>query len=105
MIGNVLTQRSGEESSISARPVSSVPRSTSPCEPDRPALQAWHAARWFPAHLRFYCLSRIHPTFCQEHPPLISEEEWIAAAKQFIKQEGAEEFLKHLLANLKGEFV
>jgi hypothetical protein len=53
----------------------------------------------------FYCLSRIHPTFCQEHPPLISEEEWIAAAKQFIKQEGAEEFLKHLLANLKGEFV
>lgn len=53
----------------------------------------------------FYCLSRIHPAFSQEHPPLISEEEWIAAARQFIKNEGAEEFLKQLLANLTGEFV
>ena len=53
----------------------------------------------------FYCLAKIDPIFFQEHEPLISEEKWIAAAKQFIKQDGAEEFLKHMLANLKGEFV
>ena len=53
----------------------------------------------------FYCLSRIDPIFCIQHEALITEEEWITAAKQFIKQEGAEEFLKHLLANLKGQYV
>jgi hypothetical protein len=53
----------------------------------------------------FYCLQKIDPIFCQEHEPLITEEKWIAAAKQFIKQNGAEEFLKHLLANLKDQYI
>jgi hypothetical protein len=53
----------------------------------------------------FYCLSRLDPIFCQQHETLITEENWITTAKQFNKQEGAEEFLKHLLANLKRQYV
>jgi hypothetical protein len=53
----------------------------------------------------FYCLCNIDPIFCQQHETLITEENWITTAKQFIKREGAEEFLKHLLANLKGQYV
>ena len=49
-----------------------------------------------------YCLPRIDPAFCEPHETLITEEMWIAGANRYIKQNGSEEFLKHLLANLKG---
>lgn len=49
----------------------------------------------------FYCLERIHPVFAETHEPLVSEEQWIAANVQSIKELGAEEWLKTLLAVLK----
>jgi hypothetical protein len=49
----------------------------------------------------YYCLRNWTPG-TDVHEPMISEEQWINAAKAMIEMEGAETFLRNLLANLKG---
>ncbi len=53
----------------------------------------------------FYCLKQVHPIFCEEHEPLITEEHFIAVGIKAIYEFGAEKYLRLLLANLKGEYV
>lgn len=53
----------------------------------------------------FYCLRKISPVFCEDHQPLISEAKWVKAGVEFIKCNGAEEYLLYLLANLKGDYA
>lgn len=52
----------------------------------------------------FYCLPQIDPIFIIEHEPLVSEDVWVQAGVQAIKETGAELFLKNLLENLKGNY-
>jgi hypothetical protein len=54
----------------------------------------------------FYCIN-ISENMVGEHEPLISEEDWIKAGVKSIKEDGdgGEKYLKHLLENLKGNFV
>jgi len=52
----------------------------------------------------FYCIT-IEPTMCMEHPPMVTEEEWIQAGVNLIKEIGAEKYLTRLLQNLKGDYV
>lgn len=52
----------------------------------------------------FYCI-QVDETFSLKHKPLISEEDWIKGGARLIKEIGAEEYLKHLLENLKGNYV
>jgi hypothetical protein len=52
----------------------------------------------------FYCIN-IAAELCSPHEPMVSEEQWIAAATKLIAQEGAATFLKHLLENLKGHYL
>lgn len=52
----------------------------------------------------FYCLPEVAMIFAEEHECLISEEKWIDANVNLIKEIGAKEFLKNLLENLKGNF-
>ena len=44
----------------------------------------------------------ITPILAQPHPPLISEEEWIAANAKMIDDLGPEAYLRNLLSILKG---
>jgi len=54
-----------------------------------------------------------NPYYCLEnwtvgediHPALVTEEVWVKAGVNLIKEIGAEKYLKHLLENLKGNFV
>jgi len=48
-----------------------------------------------------YCID-IHPANATPHAPIISEEEWITAATELIRQEGPKSFLRSLLDILKG---
>jgi len=52
----------------------------------------------------FYCIE-IHKSLCEPHEPTISEEDWIKASVVTIKDIGAEEFLKELIENLKGNYI
>lgn len=47
----------------------------------------------------------IDPTLAVEHPPLVSEDDWIAANVQGIEELGAEAWLRNLLVVLKGGYV
>ena len=52
----------------------------------------------------FYCLGAgVHHAYTIQHPPMVTEEEWIKCALRAIEEDGAEEFLKRMLRNLKGE--
>jgi hypothetical protein len=53
----------------------------------------------------FYCLRQVEENFTVDHEPLVSEEQWIKAGVQVIKESGAEVFLRDLLENLKGNYV
>ncbi|MRG46805.1 hypothetical protein GFS24_16920 [Chitinophaga sp. SYP-B3965] len=53
----------------------------------------------------FYCLPQIDEIFVQEHEPLITEDEWIAANVNLINEVGAKQWLILLLENLKGNYV
>jgi hypothetical protein len=53
----------------------------------------------------FYCLSSISPIFCEEHEPMITEEAYIKGCLNLIEEIGAEDFLRNLLENLKGNYV
>ncbi|MGO9496283.1 MAG: hypothetical protein ACLQA5_06160 [Solirubrobacteraceae bacterium] len=46
----------------------------------------------------------IAPVLAQPHPPLISEEEWIAANTKMIDDLGPEAYLRNLLSILKGNY-
>ena len=50
-----------------------------------------------------YCLGHLAPWVSDPPPPIISEEQWIAAGAKMIEQLGADEYLRLLIANLKGE--
>jgi hypothetical protein len=43
--------------------------------------------------------------FCVDHEPMVTEEQWIKANIEVIKELGSEKWLKNLLENLKGNFV
>ncbi len=53
----------------------------------------------------FYCLKKIDETFVIGHPVMVTEEEFIKAGVQLIKESGAENYIRHLLENLKGRYV
>jgi hypothetical protein len=50
----------------------------------------------------YYCLNHIHEAWILPHKPDISEELWIRANVEHIKEIGAEKWLQLLLENLKG---
>ena len=50
-----------------------------------------------------YCLGRVAPWISDPPPPIISEEQWIAAGAKMIEELGADDYLRLLIANLKGE--
>lgn len=52
----------------------------------------------------FYCLSKVAPIFCEPHEAIVSEDTFIRAGIVAIEQEGAEQYLKNLLENLKGNY-
>jgi hypothetical protein len=54
-----------------------------------------------------------NPYYCLEnwtngediHTAMVSEEEWIKAGANLIKEIGPEKYLRHLLENLKGNYI
>jgi len=50
----------------------------------------------------FYCGFPIAYRFTEERPKLISEADFIKIAARLIREIGPEEYLTHLLNNLKG---
>jgi len=46
----------------------------------------------------------IAPVLVQPHPPLISEEEWIATNAKMIENLGPEAYLRNLLSILKDNY-
>jgi len=53
----------------------------------------------------FYCLPRVDYSFMTEHQTLVTEEMWIKCGVNLIKEIGAEQYLKYLLENLKGNYT
>jgi len=51
----------------------------------------------------FYVIE-LHEDLFVAHPPLADKEGWVAANVSIIAEIGAEEFLRKLLAVLKGKF-
>jgi hypothetical protein len=49
----------------------------------------------------FYAIE-IDPNLTVPHQPLVSEDQWVAANIQLIKELGAESYLRNLLSILKG---
>jgi hypothetical protein len=47
----------------------------------------------------------VHPIFAQDHDTLVSEEQWVKASANLIREIGAEKFLRLLLENLKGNYL
>tara|TARA_R100001086_G_scaffold202241_1_gene118375 strand:- start:45 stop:308 length:264 start_codon:yes stop_codon:yes gene_type:complete len=52
----------------------------------------------------FYAIN-IHPNLATLHEPLLSEDDWVKVGVKSIEENGAEDFLRHLLENLKGNYV
>ena len=52
----------------------------------------------------FYCLEKVDSIFVETHEPLVSEEDWIKAGMKIIEEIGAEQYLKLVLDNLKGNY-
>jgi len=52
----------------------------------------------------YYCLPN-WTTCGDRHPALCSEDVWVRAGAKLIKEIGAEKYLRHLLENLKGNYV
>jgi hypothetical protein len=53
----------------------------------------------------FCCLRSIDERFIGGHEPIVTEEEFIEVGARFIREQGAEAYLRELLENLKGNFV
>jgi hypothetical protein len=64
---------------------------------------------WTPAEVSalignpFYAIN-IDPILAEPHPPLISEEQWIAANITQIENLGPDAYLRNLLSILKGNY-
>jgi len=52
-----------------------------------------------------YYAIEIHPELCTTHELMVTEEMWIKANVQSIKESGAENFLRILLDVLKGNYL
>lgn len=52
----------------------------------------------------FYAIN-IHEALCAKHEPMVTKDEWVAAAMQAIKKDGAEAFLHRLLNVLEGSYT
>jgi hypothetical protein len=50
-----------------------------------------------------YCLDRVAHWIAEPPGPMISVEEWVAAAAKLIEEIGAESYLRLLIENLRGE--
>lgn len=48
-----------------------------------------------------YCLGSVHPECIEPREPVMSEDAFVKAGVEFIKQEGAEAYIRLLLQNLK----
>lgn len=65
---------------------------------------------WTPERVRrmltnpFYCI-RVDRSFCEEHDFIRTEEQFVKAGVELIRREGAEVYIRNLLANLKGDSV
>jgi hypothetical protein len=71
------------------------------------ALRQAHAPQQVSAELHMadpYAAVTVSPTLCEEHPPLVTEADWIAANERAVAELG-EHWLRNLLAVLKGGFV
>ena len=45
-----------------------------------------------------------NPIYCLSEPAIVPEETWIAAGAKLIREIGAEEYLRMVLANLRQTF-
>ncbi len=50
-----------------------------------------------------YYAIRLDPALWDEHELLVSEEQWVAANRQLLRELGDEAYLRRLLAVLKGD--
>jgi hypothetical protein len=53
----------------------------------------------------FYCTSKVDEVFVVDHEPMVTEEDFVAVGVRLINEVGGEQYLRNLLANLKGEYV
>ena len=51
----------------------------------------------------YYAIT-LYPGLLGEHPPMVSEDQWVAANTRLISELGAEAYLCQLLAVLKGDY-
>jgi hypothetical protein len=51
-----------------------------------------------------YYAIMLSPGLFGEHPPLVSEEQWVKANLRLVDELGTEAYLRQLLAVLKGDF-
>jgi hypothetical protein len=64
---------------------------------------------WTPAQVTgiignpFYAIN-IAPVLAEPHPPLISEDQWVANNVKLIEDVGPEAYLRNLLSILKGNY-
>jgi hypothetical protein len=52
----------------------------------------------------FYCIT-VAKIFSEEHPHLVTKDDWIKANSKLIKEQGAEVWLNGLLNVLEGKYV
>jgi hypothetical protein len=51
----------------------------------------------------YYAIT-LYPGLFGEHPPMVTEDQWVAANTGLIGELGAEAYLRRLLAVLKGDY-
>jgi len=51
----------------------------------------------------YYAIT-LYPGLFGEHPPMVTEDQWVAANTRLIGELGAEAYLRRLLAVLKGDY-
>ena len=51
----------------------------------------------------YYAIT-LDPGLFGEHPPLVSEDQWVEANLRLISELGTEAYLRQLLAALKGDY-
>lgn len=52
----------------------------------------------------FYCID-IDPTLCVQHPKMITKEEFVRVAVNYVKENGVKKYVENLLANLEGDYI
>ena len=51
----------------------------------------------------YYAIT-LYPGLFGEHPPMVTEDQWVAANTRLISELGTEAYLRQLLAVLKGDY-